>query len=79
MNRQNPTQSVEQRVQIEAASMAVINVNGHSHIIRPYTREGIEPNYQNTGMAFCGILKPNQSFIQFKQWWTKKRVSFVNL
>jgi len=75
----NPSNPVQLRVQKEAESMAELKVYGHTHIIRPYTREGTEPNYRNTGMAFCGILKPNQTFNQFKSWWTKKRVKFVNL
>nr|WP_319268244.1 hypothetical protein [uncultured Draconibacterium sp.] len=58
----------------------VIEVNKHRHVLVEATRSEsvttignttfrneVEPaNYRNTGMALCGILKPEQTLDQFK-------------
>ena len=56
----------------------VTKVFGHNHVLKPLARQksyfilngkrmGMvpEPNYLNTGMALCGILKPGQTLNEF--------------
>lgn len=74
----NPKQPIAIQVRNEANSMTYIEVCGYKHVIRPYTREGIEPNYRNTGMAFCGIVPKGQTFNQFKKKWIARRIQFRN-
>lgn len=79
VNTRTSNLPVEVQVKKEADTMAELQVNGHTHIIRPYSREGVEPNYRNSGMALCGILKSNQTLNQFKKWWIARRLIFVSL
>lgn len=58
---------------------SLIDVNGHHHVIIRINRGDAtkisgkktiitpmpQPNYRNTGMALCGVLKPGQTLDQF--------------
>jgi hypothetical protein len=48
-----------------------IRDSNKSHVIRPVDqyRDGVSPNYNGTGKALVGVLKPKQTFEAFKENW----------
>ena len=64
------------RFEKQANEMTVINVNNKQHVIRPFIRDYPnypKPNYRNTGCAFVGILKKEETLNQFKTKWADKK------
>ena len=66
--------------------LSVIKVNGKNHVVNlnprgRFSSEGLvlpAPNYQNTGNAFCGILRDGESLEEWrnrmKEWREKQNV-----
>ena len=71
---------MEQKNDVEVLS--VININGRAHVIKEVMRDGMypdpetgekshipipRPNYEGTGQALCGVLKKNETFLDWKK------------
>lgn len=61
----------------ETDSMRTLSVGCRLHVVRSFQRplEGgyPKPNYNDTGYAFCGVLRQGESLDQFKKRWSKKK------
>mgnify|MGYP001056436153 CR=1 FL=1 len=67
------------KVQKMADEMSILHVGLHKHIVRPFSRNSSkypEPDYNKTGMAFCGLLK-NKTFGMFKKDWINQRIERI--
>jgi hypothetical protein len=70
----------------QAAEMSIYQSHGRKLILRPFSRNMREkhklqkgypdPNFLNTGLALVAVLKEDQSFSEFKEYWIKNQKIF---